>query len=823
MAPNDNNIELEKLKEHLRIHAAERNFVASYLVSGLAPQNNFSGILTPELFKKYFYVKRDEYENSINSVIRELFTDTNCNVMGLRAHGGSGKTIFINMLKTRIPTENNVEYINIDFESNSTETNKYAVVTGAILKRARKWLRALFDEKSTTQYQDAFFDYIDDVQQIFKEDDDFDEFIDIWNSICKELHNPENIEISNIIKQVIRPKSFGVIETATNQEGLIGIELACLILVLLIVAKPSDDNHYIIVFDNLEAITSRDLSDLPTVITKTWYFINKICTHLKVSFCNKITCIIAVRTTTNLFLNEPQYQSFWGVDDKYIVDLQYEDFSAEALLRKLKFLADDEYLKNSILYEKVHLICSMLCSQRTINEFLNEKELTEVDYKIFTKEKLAPFFGNNFRQLISHLCELLSNQDVFCRIKELLSLGEEESLYNITMNGIRGIMFNAIFKTFSQRDIFSYFGIDSISGRPTHSITRILLSFLYWDKIKFRLLNRGHIETYRGVSLKRIVDVFKFFYSGDEIREFARILYRLSPFHAYDATKTEKLAQWSYFITFSDIRSSISERKLYDIIQSYLTSGNCEFMDSHQENYNLDSIMLNLSEAGLCYVSSISYNFEFFNSRNRDLSTALFMFNNEKDNGFGTYKFDVVIRQNLCNLENFITGMIKNGKNSCYLYSNRKRKEDCILATQDKFAGYSSFGCSLYIRYLDVISCVIEFINYISRYRQFLWYKFKDVDADNVLLDLIEQYAKPLNDIRQGYSQNKDFCEIFNGRISTQDDSGLREYGLIRGPQKCFYYEYNQEDLIFRAIKYERDNHTGKNLYDICKDLVGEE
>lgn len=558
------------------------------------------------------------------------------------------------------------------------------------------------------------------------------------------------------------------------------------------------------------------------MIIKTWDLINSIMELCGLNFCEKITFLIVVRTTTNLNLGTPQYDTFWGVCDKYIYDFNYDDFCAEALLKKLKFLHDDVVLRGTELYRNTYLLCSLLCTKSVIEKYLANLQVAEIEYKVFTRERLVPFFGNNFRQVIVHLCDLFTSSDKAeqkSRIIALMQHTEPDSIYNITINGARAILFNSIYKNFVGENIFSNFGIEPISGNPTHSITRILLSYLYWDKVRYCFQNEGNVKNYHGVGLKTLINTFKYFYPEDKMEEFANQIYKSSPFHKGDDDKIIHLSKWSYLLIINGISSDISNEEFFEGIKQCLEGRPTQ----------IDKAQVYLSEAGLCYVTSTSIQFEFFNSRNLGSSMPLFMVDNEFSNILETYRFESIIEQNYEDVKNFVYGMFGNGRNACVLFGHEK--DFCSFKAANKnqaLAKFNLFACSMFIRYLEVTSTIIEAINYIDRYRQYLFYSFGDERANSVLLKQLKSYCEMLTCVRDtshlldGKNDCGDFDEKKYSSLFLSVDSGpngkvLKNAGLNRNPYKAFYFERDHEECVFKALQYELEKNTGMSLFEICK------
>ena len=815
-----NTDEKEILVDYLRKRAEDSKFVKSYLLSGLAGNYSFGGVMTPELFREYFYIPRDEAkEQEIQDLLDNIFDDSEHNVFAIKAHGGSGKTVFVNLLPTRIE-KTDIEFVSIDFERSDIGKTGFELVISKILHSTRKWLEPIFDPYTKQSYQIRFREYTEKVLTKLPKYDSSGELCKLWRSVCNEIFTKENIEVTDRINIIVRSLSFERITDLADAQRLIGVQVACLLLATLILSKPNDSNdnikQYIIEFDNIEAISSK-LSSLPQIITRTWTLLNNIfrVEAVDLKFTEKIYYLLVVRTTTE-FPEVPLYIAhddvFWGSSEDYIYDLNYNDFCAKALLKKLKFLYDNDF-RGTKLYKNAYLVCSLICTDAMIQRFLRGEQEENIDYKFFTREKLSRFFGNNYRQVITHISDLVTDKKIQSRITSLLRLYEEDDS-DINTNGARNILFHYIFSKLSRNrngsSIFSYFGIDYISGEKKHSMTRIILSFLYWDMVKHNVRSKGG-NNYEGVQLKRLIDSFKYHYVDDEMEEFAKTIYKLSQL-PNGANKAQMLSQWSYLI--------VIKNKAFDSQVSFL-----EIIKSYLENNTLPDEVKNtkicLSDAGLCYMENIANQFEFYNSR-KDNSNMLplFMLDNTK-NDAGQYSFVEPINYNYNAVRDFAFGMINSGEKACFNYKKNSTESICYkehLATDF----YDIFNCALFIRYLEISSTIIEAINYINRYRLFLFKRFNDIKADTCLLNLISKYADLLKEVQNKNAMFNDFID--KPYITLFKDSKYKGYldevGIKHYPQRAIYFENNGVDIIDKALESEKEFHLGRDLYNLCESII---
>lgn len=797
----------------LEEHSNDSNFLEVYLKSGISDTDNrLYNYLENGIFEKEFYIPKHHNDDEL---FFSLIQDTTRNVLVLQAHGGSGKTTYIKMLEKRVSSQ--YECCHIDFGSIISEINPYHAVKKIILNKARKSLNKMLAPNETQVYTKNFEKNSFKILEFMATHEEYQEAESIWKDVYNNIINPENVKVAEQINKVMRSLSFEKIgEYLSDSEGLLIIQMSCLLLVTLLLSNPIHQEH-LIVFDNIEAINSLGLSSLSTIILRTHRFLNGIYNDLELDFCRKINFIISVRTTTNVCVDVPHNDTFWGMDGKYIHQLEYEDFCAEAILKKLKFLQIHPKLKETKLYQDLYLLCSLLCSQAVINDCLDEKKAVETDYRFFARERLAPFFGNNFRQVVAHLTPIVSQIDLRDKIYELTINNNKNLDSDITVNGAREILMHNIYKGFMKNNIFSYFGIEYISGDATHSMIRVLLTFLYWDKYRFICDNA---TTYPGASLGKIIDIFSNFYSNELMEEFIHLIYKLSPF-SRETTQGGALAisRWSYLIV-------INNRFNYNIEMSNISFMVNEYL-SNNDNYRheLRNIKVSISDAGFCFIANTANHFEFFNSRNEKIKYSLFMYEKEKNILSNEYDFQFVINENLITLRNYIDGMLDEGVSIChYKKDNRECSycdlEECINKnSENRIKENRIFLCSLYLRYIEVSEAVIDAINYVDRYRRHLWSKFSDCEIDERILDLLKEYGVLLRKIRNKVKKYTKF-DIITSNLCLHNDNDINE--KFRTPKQAYYFKKWRKDYLFDAIDFlkQAKDVKSQDIFNVCKALA---
>lgn len=820
--------EEQNLLNKLEQKTKESNYLTTYLKSGISDENQpLYEYLKKDVFENKFYVpKNKSQQDEDEKLISALFKDPECGVLVFRAHGGSGKTTYIKMLEKIISKD--YECLHINLASTSTNLESARKVSQIIFHKARKYLNTMFDHDQTEAYFRAFEKSSLDILKFMK-NNEYYEASTKWEEIVNVITKPEHKEVADQIQKIMRSLVFEEIkEKLANSDVLLMIQMSCLFLVNLLLANPIQD-RFLVVFDNIEAINFSHNSTLPNIIIDTFYFLSKIYNALDIDFSSKVNFLISIRTTTKICLDKDHYEGFWGTFGEYIHDVDYEDFCAEALLKKLKFLYHTK-LQNSVFYEELYLLCSILCDKDEIDEYLSKnKDISNTDYKYFIRETLAPFFGNNFRLVVFHVAKIIALPQIKSRISKLIEdkdkLGEsindndkEKKFKDDVINGARGVLMFQLFKNFSEQNIFSYFGIENISGDATHSMTRVLLSFLYWDMYKHLSNNRN----YEGTSLLKIVDIFYNVYDKEKMCAFIDLIYKLSPYSTELTSdgKTVAISKWSYMILMNNALFSNVDIDIIGIKEAV------EKYPQEDSKIKLKSIKITLSDTAFCFREFVSNHFEFLNARNEEVKNSLFMY--EKENySEDEYVFQFVISQNIKTLSKYIDGMIDEVIEKCHYKKDNDKEcsycdlEECIKKPRVNSSIYNNiFSCSLYIRYIEVSEAVINAIDYVDRYRRYLWVKYKDVDINEKILDLLKEYGFLLKNINSKVKKYKKFDKITS---KIRENFRNENIDSFHAPRSAYYYNEKDGiyDFLFDAIENLKLPETDKlqDIYKVCETI----
>ena len=197
----------------------------------------------------------------------------------------------------------------------------------------------------------------------------------------------------------------------------------------------------------------------------------------KDDFFTKFSFVVVLRTSTLAFFGS-RHTNIWG-GNRYIIHLQYSDFSIEALLKKLKFLRKIRNIEETILFTGLYNIISLLLPTDAINKYLQSEEDVDVQLRFFASNQLLPMFNNNFRNAMEYLYQAYYNDKYHAAIVDTLNyLQSANSLaYDYSINGLRMMIFRNIFDDFRIYGYFNDIGFPDLSGVEDHIISSRARSF----------------------------------------------------------------------------------------------------------------------------------------------------------------------------------------------------------------------------------------------------------------------------------------------------------------------------------------------------------
>lgn len=819
-------------KEYLKSKLDQGSFASEYLKSGLSSDLNLGGMLTPEVFKQYFLVERKGFE-AISSRIHDLFRSNTHNLLCIESERGSGKSTFVNTMHLAKDKKYIFEYPYpyIDMTKRNTY-NRYCEDTISTMFYER-----LSSIDASTDWHRAFFETANrvlingnDTRSIFMQR--------ILSEAINACNNRESFE--NFILHH---------DNRVEQVRDCDIKVFLLLYLLALATKPKHDHEketrWIIVFDGIEAFVTRDAEDVAIAIDDVHRFIESAfeSVGLKDSFFTKFTFVIPIRTATSLnFQNSvvTQGRNIWGNGNtkENIIKLPRSYFSLEALLKKLYFFKELDLdccdVKNRQLFSKCIDIVSLLIPYPNIIKYLNgEMSIKEAIGKLrsFAEQHLLPLLNNDHRSLVDKICDFSSfdtNPEYNLTISSIEdNIQNHKCQIKYASNGEAMMVFRNMFDKLYLENVLDSIGYSDLDNTHQPGVTRTMLNFLYYKEWYYRLHNINQNQyggEYRGVAFNVLLDMLKPFAEND-IKQLSLVLFRISALNA-----TSKLASyWTNLIIIRGLENRLDEAGFEEIIRSYYDESDNTIQRT------IRNWRVKLSDAGACFSSWASKQFEFLLSRcNNDLATvALFAYDVENN-------FDGIV--DACNkvLEIIRTEAIDKLINGCL--------QDCILGNSERSISHCKFDnnlleCSLFQRYQECLLIIVDSIDYIDRFRIYVLEVSKNTGKsledcqliNNALLDIIAKFNSLYEELKNKIEAHFSKSDVFFKRMYDQALECGRLYKAIenrsnpsnieidilrrlRQPRSTIWYLGTRQEME-QALKKSRDNPLSDNsLYSILSD-----
>ena len=724
----------KELREYIIRNKEQEYFVRSFLFVGLAADRDFHGRMTPELFLKYFYVDRpDNEETKCVKIIRNLFESKTHNIMCIQSDGGSGKTVFIRSMSYRSQNSSRKrqKYTHnyIVFDLASTQKINMAKEYMLFQKFRKLYGKLSRDNEYSKKWRHTFISSISELKNIsFVLNDIISEPIEFE----KQLHTIIDIILPNqdISKWYIgySNRLLALQETGSN----IIFIIVLLLYLLALDARPVSniEERYVMVFDNIETYDNGNATKwIANYIQGCHSYIRSIFEELGKPdlFFQKFTFIIVMRTSTMLPFGNQQSE-IWD-SRKNIYRLEFFDFTINALLLKLKFLKTIPNIESSLLYKDILRIVTILVPIRVIDNFIETGEYNEEETRYFSSHCYLPLFNNNYRRAMHYIYSSVIDEDFHDIIEQKIHDIDENrhSVYNYAINSIRMIIFRQIFHHFEWYKIFDAFGFSNLTGKEQHSITRVILSFLYWSEVKHCMNYSG--SKYRGILLNELINTFRNFYSAEEI---SQVLYNLSLYAKGDEKKKAALDAWGELIVYENLDYYLNQIELTKVITG-ICKGARTTVTLDKKKIPTDNIYIKLSDAGMCFVQYYIRNYEFILSRSPKANeiAVLSLLRDDKEviTSLDT-AYEII--------NNCISKLVEGGINVCELYGHTN-----IYCNYLRHSGNEDtdlLSCALFTRYQECLDLIRDTIDYIDRYRILVNVDYNDNDKNIYLLDYIMKF-----------------------------------------------------------------------------------
>lgn len=815
---------IDLIKKNLNQEA----FIYEYIRSGLSADINLNGRMTPDVFVKNFLVKRShDMEKKINNTVGQLFHDRLHNMLCVQSDGGSGKSVFLHTLYQRDEKKGR-QYIyrNIFVDLSNLHKNfasKEDILFQRFKKEYRRMTRLTPENKSyNLLWQQNFTECLNNLKVVsFPENSDMFKLYDFQKSITEAVdillpNGPFEEWYNGFSKRIHSLKEH------RKEDQNILFTIILLLYVIILNCRPQRDKNerFLIIFDNIETYDNgEDTRRIAEFIHSCHSFLETIFNELgKIDeFFTKFSFVIVLRTSTLVSFGNLQ-TNIWG-GNRYIVHLRYTDFAVGALLKKLKFLKIKiRNVEQSILYKELYNIVSLLVPATAIDNYIKSEDSSEdidvvssrdeIQLRHFTSNQLLPMFNNNFRMAMEYLYQAYFSEEYHNTIiNALKDADSHQNAYEYAINGIRMMIFRYVFDDFRRNGYFNDIGFPDLYGIEDHSMTRMILAYLYWDNVKNYAL-RGCTNGYKGVTLKRIVDTFKYFCDG---RKLSSILFGLSIFTNKKPEKKSALNAWGNLLIFDNCEEALDEDRLNELVQSCF---------EQKPEPLARTINIRLSNAGQSFTIYYIRSFEFLEARNQRHSELPALFQLTQANEIRTCLSDIrtIIR-------NCIEKLINSCKSSCVLYCDRKH--ECFVENEN-CDDYMFFSCSLFVRYQECLDFIRESIDYIDRYRRYRIEMSSEknlFEVNDLLLDQISDYYKLYDEVKKELCSTADRQQTIENFIKKWTHSsnlklklaskGYNDSERTRPIQS--YYARSDENFE-KAIEIVRQAPK-KSLYNVIMDM----
>lgn len=847
----------QSLFDYVKKQSNSSNFISEFIKSGPAKDRNLFSRMTPGIFKKHFYVSR-KAEDSFNKTVNELFQSSSHNKLCLRAGRGSGKSVFVNMMSLRDQSNYQYTTIMIDFASISRYSDRDSKEL-LLFQTTKKWYRQMclpdcegcdkrnwrhaFKEKCTTIYNsiknlaDAseFFPRLKFMlENIMPEEEDRIKRVEResdWFSSDWKKHYYQRIS-----------NSVSLEEYLAGRRGEYTFELTLLLLLLVLDSMPEkieNSNRFLLVFDNVESFDNGERASMMLDYVKHCNsLLERVFTEsgYSIPFFKKFTFVIVIRTSTFGLIEDRQDNDTWN-NGRYIINLEHEDFELLGLIKKLKYLSDNN-LKDTVLYKGIETVLSLMLPTSFVNKCLNdpdayfsipfgedtngEDDVGGIELTTFAAVKLLPFFNCDFRRTMDFLCSALFESRM-CKaaIDQIKSATTSaDGSYDYRINIARALVLRLIYDQLNDRGVFSEIGFQPLpvdTGEST-SITRSILSTLYWNQTRW-IARHAAEQKYMGIPLTELMGTFKYFIDREEgAFVFSRILFALSIYSASNDRLSKTAKEWTNLIIFETNNSEPCNSNVLSIDNLQSAVRSCI---NDKPSALAKRICVKLSAAGICFVRYHMHSFEFLSSRMKGGYVVSLAQMNEED--------DIVehLTEMLNVLKTCVYKLIGSCEESCNLYKGG-RSHTCVFddgsVNSDPLA---MFKCSLFIRCQECSDLIRDAIGYIDRFRVVKYYENQNRTMNDAILDMVKKYYGLFGLIKDQLKEMKSISEErisqfisrrgFAGSLVLNDAS--KKFcepltGKCRRVQE--YYVKDQEDFT-NAIELAKANPY-RSIFSIIKD-----
>ena len=823
--------DFEKFENLVRQELESPDWAIDYLKSGLPADLNLDDALSVEVFKKYFYVERPQDED-LDRRIKDLFTDPKHNMLCIESGRGSGKSTFIQTLHL-YDEEHTYERLCIDFSQKDDYAlnPEYSYCENKLFQYFKKRYRqACKNSKWIAEYDELY-------DGLLKKFPSKRQSIDYMPTLA-EVRQYTNIDdYENAF-----PGHRARIEKVKDCD----LRVILLLYILLCISEPSAQNkRWFLIFDSIEVYVESSAKKWVKAIATIADFIRAALNSIRKDeeFFTRFTAIFPIRTATSIsfssYSNPALFQGrpLWGTGNEYIFPLERFDFASQALIKKLQYLKTIGGDKTP-LFMRCMTIGSLLLPRHYIEAALEQPDLApNPAFKIFTKTRLMPLFNYDFRKVMDRLYYISAAEDKMCNIfRALDSIHANAKGTGITQefaaNGENMITTRLIINALQEfsPNLFSEIGYLNFDSNHEPSIARAMFNFLYYSELKYYLENAPQDEwggEYPGVPFKDLLNKLRPF-SNKQISSIAKILYKSSVVIGDEREYSYVNIGWSNLIVIKGLKTHISFSNFQTIVRDYYSQKNKAAEDDEDSELLKCSVLL--SDAGRCFTVWLSKQYEFLLARSSSFyyTDPLFVYSTKNaeikeclEKPFEKAR-DIILH---VSIEKLVAGCLQ-GCIYCHNDSTQTERINCVFF--DRKTRKSFLDCSLFQRYQECLMIIVDSIDYIDRFRIYVWQVACNNGNENELrpvnewlLDEMLKFHDLFKDLKNkveiefgNQRKSNDFFARMNsisqeckGKLSIKDidratkpKKMLQYHERLRLPRTTLWYTEN-DALIAEAIK----------------------
>lgn len=701
----------------------------------------------------------------------------------LQSDGGSGKSTFIQTLgyKTEHQTQKNSVNHNIIFDLSNLSENSAAKEEAVFQKLKKIYRKMLLNDPDPAFFLHWRESFVNKAKAVRNSEFITTDLFDLTEFQISLNHFLEIITPLSEIDNWYLGYSKRLHKAKDQEETNILFIILFMVYLLILDSKPSickKQERYTIIFDNIETYDNGEFAkNISKYIERCYAFIKKVFTDINLydDFFKRFTFVIVIRTSTLIHFGNLQ-GDIWG-GGRYIKHISFFDFTTEALIKKLLFLKRIKDYETTILYKKVYQFLLLIMPESSLKTLSSTLLPVDPVFRHFTTHRLLPLFNNDFRRALGYLNRSILSEENYEQVKKKIqSVNKTDQIYNFGIYGLRMKVFREIFDDFQSNGYFSIMHFNDSVGNNC-SVTRMILSFLYWDEVRFFSTRLN--EAYIGVPLYNMIKVFNKFW---DIKQISKTLYGLSVFSNKSPKQKEVLSAWGYLLVYNNFYYDFDENDFCKIIET-TAKRNTSKIKVNRTEIDTSNIYVKLSDAGMCFVQYYIRNFEFIMARSK--------LNNMPSLFFIEDKSDVLraIENVYKNLSSCLEETMAPFKSNCKLYNITKR--GCISKCTK--ANNNMFLCPFFLRYQECLDLIRESIWYIDRYRIVYYTEHEDSVFNTLLLSEIEKYYFLYEKIRSYILETKFSKENVLDFIKQWEYPQNKQYANLIPEEK---YHSNRTEII---------------------------